>query len=217
PTTEANLDQQSKQVQAPVVAQHKSNLPTVIAILCVIFGLMQIALPVGLLATVIPAMLETQSSIGIKASGLPISYIMSALLFIVGILNVFFGISVLRKKRFFLLASLTLILSFILQVVAVMIIITTIMGPIYSSLSTVGPKPSPTPTPKLIIKDASPSKTPTPIQKNTTPIPTPTIASSSCKTNADCPVDYSCMTQGPIIAGQPPQKICVKKGSAIPL
>ena len=38
-----------------------------------------------------------------------------------------------------------------------------------------------------------------------------------CNTNNDCPNGYSCLTKGPIIEGQPLQKVCVPPGQAITL
>ena len=38
----------------------------------------------------------------------------------------------------------------------------------------------------------------------------------SCTSDSDCQAGDSCMVAGPIIAGQPVQKICVQKGQALP-
>jgi hypothetical protein len=38
-----------------------------------------------------------------------------------------------------------------------------------------------------------------------------------CKSNSDCPTDYSCLMTGPIISGQQKPKVCVPNNQAIPL
>jgi membrane-bound inhibitor of C-type lysozyme len=38
-----------------------------------------------------------------------------------------------------------------------------------------------------------------------------------CKSNNDCQNGASCMTEGPLVAGQPVRKVCVPQGQAVPL
>lgn len=40
---------------------------------------------------------------------------------------------------------------------------------------------------------------------------------AACTSNADCPNGSTCMTSGPLIAGQPVKKVCTRPGTANPL
>lgn len=71
--------------------------------------------------------------------------------------------------------------------------------------------PTPTCTPRPACLDATPKCM----------IPEPAsgwcTSAQTCNTDSDCPADSTCMTSGPIIQGQTPQKTCVKKGTVVPM
>ncbi len=52
---------------------------------------------------------------------------------------------------------------------------------------------------------------------NTPPSGGPTPTPTTCQTNTDCPSESSCVSTGPLIAGQTPQKVCSQPGTANPL
>ncbi len=56
-----------------------------------------------------------------------------------------------------------------------------------------------------------------PSATNTTTSTNTRQATGSCVGDSDCLTGYSCMTTGPIIAGQAPKRICTPNGQAVPL
>ena len=128
----------SPENNAPIVKSPSHFFQIIVAIFCFIVGLPLFLLPVSMAVFVIPQLMQLYSSLNVEPAGMPNLYLgYAGLLFaaIVGLVNMFFGIKVIKNKNYLNRAIIVSILSFGLMGISIAFSIISIVNPIYGLVS----------------------------------------------------------------------------------
>lgn len=165
-------DQQPPPPQPPI--QNNDEKPSskykILGIINIIFGFIQIPVPIILVFIVIPQLTILYKSLNIKQPSLIPTYAVLIFLIVLGLINISIGVklflkSTQNKEKYFTIGIVAIILIFLSAGSSMAITVTSIITPIYKLTSEIDSSPSPTifqtpsPTPTINISDTSTWKT----------------------------------------------------------